>query len=162
MMNPKHTRRGFTLMELLVVVLILGILTAVALPQYQAMIMHNKYVLLKAWTLQIAKVANIYYLANGRYPSNLNQLDIGIKSDYVCDTGWNGLIRCRDNKIQMGVFYDLSKKRCTCVAWNANQGFTFNLSNPTMQQRVCYKEIGKKRIPNANSFNAPEYQYLCQ
>ena len=76
--NAVRARRGFTLIELLVVVLIIAILAAVALPQYQKAVERSKatqaLVLLKT-TYQAAKA---YELANGSWPTSLDQLDVKI------------------------------------------------------------------------------------
>ena len=42
-MKIKKTRQGFTLMEVLIVVLIVAILSAVAVPQYQRAVMKSRY-----------------------------------------------------------------------------------------------------------------------
>lgn len=71
-----HKKQGFTLIELLVVVLIIGILSAVALPQYQRMILKTRYVHVQSAADTLARSQQRYYLANGVYSENMEDLDV--------------------------------------------------------------------------------------
>ena len=73
-------KKGFTLMELLVVVLIIGILSAVALPQYQKAVLKSKTVQLISLVKSMAESQERYYLENGTYAKNLEDLDISFDS----------------------------------------------------------------------------------
>lgn len=71
-------RTGFTLIELLVVVLIIGILAAVALPQYKMAVNKSRMAHVYMWGDDAAREAELFYLADGRYPTTFLEMGVQI------------------------------------------------------------------------------------
>ena len=80
-------KKGFTLIEILVVVLIIGILAAIAVPQYQKAVAKTKFSTLKNNAKTILEAEQIYYLANGNYTNKLADLDMDISNIKNCLIG---------------------------------------------------------------------------
>ncbi len=78
---------GFTLLELLVVVLIIGILAAIAFPQYQLAVDKSRFAALMNITKALTSANERFYLTNGRYSTNLNELDVEIKANRISKEG---------------------------------------------------------------------------
>ena len=80
---------GFTLIELLVVVLIIGILTAVALPKYEIAVEKSRAVEGITLARNIALANQAYYMANGTWAEDINDLDLEFPGEDVVTGGVN-------------------------------------------------------------------------
>ena len=73
-----RNKLGFTLIEMLVVVLIIGILANIALPQYKMAVAKTRYAAFKNNARAIANSAEVFYLVQDRYPTKYEELDIEV------------------------------------------------------------------------------------
>jgi general secretion pathway protein G len=95
---PCNRRAGFTLMELLMVLLVLGMLAALAAPAVSNSVGRGKEAALKENLQVLRKAIDDYYADNGSYPPALASLVTGryvrsIPADPVAEpgdkTGWH-------------------------------------------------------------------------
>ena len=76
--NKKDFKLGFTLLELLVVVLIIGILASIALPQYQRAMAKAELTRVISSVKPLAEAQERYFLTNGKYSNSFSDLDVDV------------------------------------------------------------------------------------
>ncbi|MBQ3666813.1 MAG: prepilin-type N-terminal cleavage/methylation domain-containing protein [Elusimicrobiaceae bacterium] len=67
-------KTGFTLMEMLVVVTIIGILASIAIPQYQQAVLKSRYVKMMPLVKSLKQAEEEYYLMHREYAYDFNEL----------------------------------------------------------------------------------------
>ena len=83
---------AFTLIELLVVVLIIGILAAVALPQYQKAILKSKTTHGRLKLQAMTQAQKVFWMENGKFSRDKDALGIGNIGS--CNDSQNVLVFC--------------------------------------------------------------------
>jgi len=78
--------RGITLIELMIVITILGILAAVAYPNYREFAARAKRNEAKAALLQIATNQERWYLNNNTYTTDMTNLGFGVANNFVTES----------------------------------------------------------------------------
>lgn len=89
--GESHLKRspGFTLLELLVVIVIIGLLAAYVGPKYFAQLGRSEVTVAKAQISAFEKALDTYRLDVGHYPSNEEGLSALVKQPATA-TRWNG------------------------------------------------------------------------
>ena len=74
-------QRGFTLMELMIVVAIVGILASIAIPSYQESVRKSRRAEARAQLLEVAQYMQRFYSQNDSFATSKDGTAVGIPSD---------------------------------------------------------------------------------
>ena len=143
-------KKAFTLLELLVVILIIGILAGIALPQYKKAVLKSRFATIKNTTRAIYDAEQRYYLANAQYTKKFSDLDIAIPENasncYISSPGHYILCSLSDKDgnalLQYIIMTETGQTRC-----DAFPGDSISLPN-----KVCQTETGKQSASSCGTF----------
>jgi general secretion pathway protein G len=79
-MNRKHEEKGFTLIELIIVITLIGILVGLGLPQFKNATKRARETALKENLFTLRKLINQYLIDKGKYPQSLQTL---VEEEYL-------------------------------------------------------------------------------
>ena len=158
--NDEAGVKAFTLIELLVVVLIIGILAAIALPQYQKAVDKSRVAtilpLMRRWAdaLALYKIEHGSYL-NGYTSPSADDLGVSWPEDWECSSTsgntecWSDLWSCFPNEDGTGYVY------CESMWKETGKNFSITITQPDDSpagKRYCArnesfcKSLGGKEI----------------
>ncbi len=127
----RKNKKGFTLTELLVVVLVISVLTAISIPSYKRAVERTRAMQGVVTLQNIAKAQNVYNAKRGSYATNMHALPLDMKDlrgeDVVGDTfedrffGYTvygdilsqSYAKRSDGGYELAIDYDTGKLYCT-------------------------------------------------
>ncbi len=115
----RNNMRGVTLLELMVVVVIIGILAAIAYPNYRQFVARAKRTEAKAALLQIATNQERFYLQNSTFTTNMMLLGFAT-NPYVTDTETYSIsvtVADASNFTAVATYLFADEEAAKCATW---------------------------------------------
>ena len=171
----KNEISGFTLIEVLVVVLIIGILTSVALPQYQKAVIKAEYVRAKTMAASLASGMEAYYATYMTYTPVMEKLDVSFNftgksaectdesascyyydKEVWCTLAKKGFLYCRPLKYQTLRYYmhlSYHKSRAGKISCSAMLDSSTLAPSDHWAYKICQQETGKTAPDSSGYFD---------
>lgn len=163
----KNDSQGFTLLELLVVVLIIGILAAIALPQYRMVTLKAKYARAKQTASDIKKAYELYYTVHNEFPTTFSQLDFAHNFDdstvMTTQNGYHCKIYPTYNQFYCAINENSDGQLLRYFVTYGSGGFYYSCRTTTdtsdIYNKICQQETGKTAEQASCKNNSGYCQY---
>lgn len=131
--SPRRNVTGFTFVELMIVVAIIAILTAIALPSYQQHVLKSHRVDAKNALLDLAAREERYFANNNKY------------SNTPADLGYNGAFPMSIVSSSAGTsYYKINVTNANATGFNANATPTGSQVNDTTCYTYTIDQLGSQ------------------
>ncbi len=168
---PKKTTRGFTLIEVLVVVLIIAVLASIAWPKYVVALERNRALEAINMTHAIGQAASNYYMTHDVKPTEIQDLGI-VFSGTSLGSGVYASKYYVYNLVPASALYEIAATRINPDRNNVNTTFANSLLVFTYIYRLqdnpdaSYKKLQLNKvycaIQTKNSNLKPWHKQVCQ
>lgn len=123
--RPRYSR-GFTIVELLIVIVIVSILAAVAIPSYREYVMRTNRTVAKAALQELMTRQESYAVDHKKYAANLGRLGIGSDGNTTAFLNGDGAITTTNS--DDAALYQLSLEANTDTSCEASTGNNFTIA----------------------------------
>ena len=97
--NRNMAKKGFTLVEILIVVTLIGILVGIMVPQYKYSVIRAREAVLKETLFQMRDAINKYYFDKKKYPASLEDM---VSSRYLREVPFDPIFKKKEWQLVMG------------------------------------------------------------
>ena len=121
-MQMRRHMHGMTLMELMVVVVIIGILTAIAFPNYREFVARAKRTEAKAALLQIATNQERFYLQNSTFTTDMTMLGFPVDPFITDSDSYSITVTAADQSdfTAVATYQFVDAENDKCGPWQVN------------------------------------------